>query len=144
MTTLAAVMVKGTFSAMPTAGVNGRTFYSSDTGQIFYDNGEAWVNVTPAPTAAAISAIQQHSYTYTVDTGVANAYVVALIPTPTVVAGSEVIFKAVSANTGPSTLAVNGSVPVAINKQGTVALAGGEIAAGQIIRAIFDGVNFQI
>ena len=41
-------------------------------------------------------------------------------------------------------VAVNDGAAVPITKQGTVALAGGEIAAGQIIRAIYDGVNFQI
>jgi hypothetical protein len=148
MTTLAAVMVRGTLSGLPPTGagvgIAGRTYYATDTGQIWYDSGSAWSNVTPAPTAAAITSIQQKAYTFGTDAGAANAYAVVLTPAPVLVAGSEVVFKAVNANSGPSTLAVNGGTAVAIKKQGTVALAGGEIAAGQIVRLIYDGVNFQM
>jgi hypothetical protein len=141
---LSAVMVHGTYSSLPTFGVAGRTFYATDTAQIFYDNGSAWVNVSPGLTAASISAIQQQAFTYGADFGVANGYEVNLTPAPTVVAGSVVIFKAANANTGASTLSVNSASAVAIKKQGTVALAGGEIAAGQIVRVTFDGTYFQL
>lgn len=91
-----------------------------------------------------IAGVQQESYTYAADTGAANAYVVALTPAPTLVAGSKVVFKAVHANTGASTLAVNGGSAVAITKQGSTALASGDIAAGQIITVIYDGTQFQM
>lgn len=144
MATLTDLILKGPIASLPAFGIGGRTFYSSDTGVILYDTGTSWANVTPGATTAVIEAIQNSSYNYGADTGAANAYAAALSPAPTLVAGTEVRFKAVNANTGASTLAVNGGAATAIKKQGTVALAGGEIAAGQIVRAIYDGTNFQI
>lgn len=94
---------------------------------------------------ATQTAIQNESYTYGADTGAANAYVVTLIPVPSgYVAGMGVVFKAAHANTGASTLNVNGLGAKSIVKNGSVALAGGEIAAGQIIYVKYDGTNFQI
>ena len=90
------------------------------------------------------SAIQQQSYVYASDTGSANAYAVALSPAPTLVAGSTVVFKAANANTGASTLAVNGGSAIAIKKSGSTALSGGEISAGQIVAVVYDGTNFQL
>jgi hypothetical protein len=93
--------------------------------------------------APLLSNIQQQHYTYANDTGAANAYAVTLTPAPTLQVGSVVVFKAVNANTGASTLAVNGGTAIAIKKNATVALASGDIAAGQIITVIYDGTNFQ-
>jgi hypothetical protein len=91
----------------------------------------------------ALNAIQQESLVYSVDSGTANAYAVTLSPAPTIVAGSEIVFIALHANTGASTVTVNGtSYP--LTKNGTVALTGGEIAALQIITGKCDGTNFQI
>jgi hypothetical protein len=91
-----------------------------------------------------IGAIQQEAYTYAADTGAADAYVVALSPKPTLKAGSVVVFKAANGNTGASTLAVNSGSPIAITKQGATALASGDIAAGQIVRVVFDGTSWQM
>lgn len=144
MTTLANVLIESTFADLPAAGLPGRTAYTTDTLQIYYDNGTSWDNVTPALRASAINAIQQQLYVYAADTGAANAYVVALNPAPTLAAGSVVFFKAANANTGASTLALNGGGATAIKKQGTTALAGGEIAAGEIVAVVFDGTDFQL
>lgn len=96
-------------------------------------------------TWATIAAIQQQSHTYADDSGSANAYVVTLSPAPTaIVEGSVVAFKAANANTGASTLNVNGNGAVAIKKNGSTALASGDIHSGQIILAMFDGTNWQI
>lgn len=89
------------------------------------------------------SGVQQNAYSYATDTGAVNAYAVTLSPAPSLVIGSEVIFKAATTNTGAATLTVNGtSYP--LTKNGTSALASGDILAGQIISAKFDGTNFQI
>jgi hypothetical protein len=89
--------------------------------------------------------IQQESYTYSADTGVANAYAVTLSPVPTLVAGSSGSFIAVHANTGASTLAINGGTAIAIKKNGnSTALASGDIAANQIIDWTYDGTVIQI
>jgi hypothetical protein len=77
------------------------------------------------------SGVQQEAYTYAADTGA------------TLVAGSLVVFKAANSSTGASTLAVNGtSYP--LKKNGTTAIASGDIVAGQIYPARCDGTNFQI
>jgi hypothetical protein len=65
---------------------------------------------------------QQETRIYAADTGAANAYTVTLSPAPTIVAGSVVVFKAANANTGASTLAVNGGTATAIRKNVSVAL----------------------
>jgi hypothetical protein len=110
------------------------------------------VSVTNPTTTPAIaitggatkSAIQQQSYTYAAESGSANAYSVTLSPAPSIVAGSKVVFKATNANTGASTLAVNGGSATAIKKNGSTALASGDIAAGQVVEVVYDGTNFQI
>lgn len=88
--------------------------------------------------------IQQQLYTYAADSGAANAYAVTLSPTPTIVAGSVVVFKATNANTGASTLAVNGGTATAIKKSGSTALASGDIVSSQIVQVVYDGTNFQL
>jgi hypothetical protein len=88
--------------------------------------------------------IQQQAFTYAADTVAANACAVSLSPSPSLTAGSIVVFKATNANTGASTLAVNGGSAIAIKKQGTTALSAGDIAAGQIVAVGYDGTNFQL
>lgn len=78
------------------------------------------------------------------DTGAANAYAVALSPAVALFTGMEINFKAAHANSGASTLALNGGSAKAITKAGTTALAGGEIAANQIIKVIYDGTEWQL
>lgn len=82
------------------------------------------------------------------DTGAANAYVVTqsginAIPAA-YYAGLEITFKAANANTGPSTLQLGAVAPAPLRRPGGAALTGGEIVAGQIVKAIYDGANFQM
>lgn len=106
-------------------------------------NATYWSLVAASGTVTAAQ-VQDESFIYADDTGTANAYAISISPTPTVVEGTCFVFKAANANTGASTLAVNGASPVAITKDGTVALAGGEINAGQEIEVVFDGTQYQI
>lgn len=124
-----------TTPAAPGGGLN-VVFQTDGSG-----NDSAYV---PAGSFGSPSAVQQESYTYAADTGAANVYVVSQTPAPTLVAGSVVQFKATNANTGASTLALNGGSATAITKNGTTALSGGEIAAGQIVEVIYDGTVFQL
>lgn len=78
------------------------------------------------------------------DTGTANTYAVALSPAVPIFTGMELNFKAAHANTGASTLNVNGGGAKAITKSGTTALAGGEISANQIVKVIYDGTEWQL
>ena len=129
-----------TVPAAPAGGVN-VSWQTDGSG-----NDSAYVPSGSFPTTANVAAaIQEQTYTYTTDTGVANAYVVAQSPTPTVGAGSVVQFLATNANTGPSTISINGGAALPITKSGTNALAGGEIFAGQIVTGIVDAAgNFQL
>lgn len=144
MATLASVIQYGTAASMPTAAIPGRLYFTSDTEQIFYDTGTAWQNVTPLLSAASISAIQQEKYVYAADTGAVNALAVSLSPAPTIVAGSLVVVKVANTNTGASTIAVNGGTATAITKEGSTALSGGEMKAGQIIFLAYDGTEYQL
>ena len=95
-------------------------------------------------TMAIITPVQQAGYTYAADSGTANAYAVSLSPAPTIVAGSIVRFKALNANTGASTLAVNGGTAVALDTQALAALPSGAILAGGLYEAQFDGTEYQL
>lgn len=81
---------------------------------------------------------------YKVDTGAADAYVIT--PAPAITAytvGQEFAFKAVNANTGASTLNVNAlGVKTIKKKDGATDLAAGDIAAGMIVKVMYDGTNF--
>lgn len=90
------------------------------------------------------SAIQNSSWRYAHDTGSANAYAVALTPAPVLADGLSLFFKAAHANTGASTLALNGGSAKAITKNGGTALSGSEIAANQIVQVVYDGTEFQL
>jgi hypothetical protein len=82
---------------------------------------------------------------YAADSGSANAYVVALSPALAAhVAGMPIFFRAANANTGASTVNINGLGAVAIRKYGLAALEAGDIAAGQIVGVIYDGTYYQL
>ena len=144
MSTIAQMVLYGTFADMPTATIPGRIYYTSDTFQIYRDNGTSWDNVTPDMDALAISNIQQEAYIYAPDTGSANAIAVSQSPAPTIIAGSAIVVKVSYTNTGATTIAVNGASPVAVTKNGSTALSGGEFSSGQIALLIYDGTEYQI
>lgn len=94
---------------------------------------EAWAdgtNLNTLPDTATLS--------YALDTGAANAYVVALSPAPTAyVDGMPVTFQAANPNSGASTLNVNNLGDVDITRGGG-ALGGGEILAGQDYTCVYN------
>src|SRR5579872_1519546 len=76
------------------------------------------------------------------DTGSANAYAIALNPAITAYTdGMLVAFRAANANTGASTLAVNGLTAKSIKKAYNVALAGNDILANQIVLLQYDSTQ---
>jgi len=87
-------------------------------------------------------------YNYATDGGSTDAYVITLKGAHTLSAGLEVTFKANTANTGAATLQVNSLTAKALTKATAsgvnTALATGDIVAGQIIKAVYDGTQFQI
>ncbi len=122
--------------------------YDPDTGMVTFEGGsfkpdDQWAIWFQQ--RAAKSDVQQEAYTYAADTGTANAYVVVLKPIPIIVPGSEVVFKAANTCTGASTLQVNRETAVPLKKNGgTVDMAAGDILAGQIITAKYDGTVYQV
>jgi len=82
---------------------------------------------------------------YVVDTGAADAYVIAPSPAITAyTAGDRFTFKASNANTGASTLNVNGVGVITLKKNITQDLAADEIGVNSVIEVVYDGTNFQV
>lgn len=82
---------------------------------------------------------------FATDTGSADTYAVA--PTPAwsaYVKGLFVVFDAGNASTGASTLNVNSLGAKTILKFNDQAIVSGDIEAGQMILAVYDGTNFQM
>lgn len=115
----------------------------------------ALLNGDPAETFEALSAleseqvppsvqIQDGGLTFAADTGVANAYVIALLPPITAyVEGMSLAFKPLHANTGASTLNA-GNGPIAILRADGTPLIQGDIKIGQVSRVTFVGAVWQL
>lgn len=79
------------------------------------------------------------------DSGSANAYAVTCTPAPAAYeTGMRIKFKATNANTGASTVNVNGLGTKTIKRYGTTDLSSGDIQANQIITVEYDGTNFLL
>ena len=89
-------------------------------------------NAATSTEAVALGQAQAGGYNYAADTGAANAYAMALTPAPAAItAGMLVgISGIVAANTGASTLNVNGLGALPIQGPGAAAMQGGEFVAG--------------
>lgn len=88
-------------------------------------------------------------FTYGVGGGAANAYTITLTPASSGVnqayrTGVAYAFGAAFANTGASTLAVDGLAAKAITKFGITALAANDIVNGQMCVVVYDGTRFQL
>jgi len=84
---------------------------------------------------------------FAIDTGVADAYVIALSPAITaLVDGQLFLFKVANANTGAATLAINGLGAKSIKKNNTFDPEAGDLAANQYILVVYDADDdvFQI
>lgn len=92
----------------------------------------------------AIQAIQSCSPMYSADTGSANAYVATLTPAITGYAPGMVLLDVVNANTGASTINVNGLGIKNIKYMNGAALVGGELQIGMTAQLFYDGTNFQL
>ncbi|MFZ6724719.1 gp53-like domain-containing protein [Undibacterium sp. MH2W] len=101
--------------------------------------------LTPSKTAynqimnALTKFIQAGSMSYSVDTGAQNAYAVTYAPAiAAVTPGLLIFFRAANANTGPSTIAINGLQPIALVGAAHLPLAGNEIVANSECMAIYN------
>lgn len=93
--------------------------------------------------------VQGQTWVYAgTDTGSANAYIVTFVagqPIPAAyTAGMRVVFKALTACTGASTVNVQGLGVVNIKRANGVALAANDIVSGQLVELTYDGTNFQM
>jgi len=80
---------------------------------------------------------------YAVDSGTANTYI-ATIPGFQLSAWSEVDIKITNANTGASTININGAWVKSIKKNVSSDMSSWDILAWEIIKLIYDGTNFQM
>lgn len=82
---------------------------------------------------------------YGLDTGSANAYVIALPTAPTAYAvGMRILLLPVNTNTGASTINVNGLGTKSIKRPNGAALSAGDLTAGRWAVLIYDGTDFRI
>lgn len=108
-----------------------------------------YVGKDPAIPASGIAGIleTQNSTTQFL-TGITGTNTILAVLTPAItgyVAGSRFGFVAVNTNTGPATININGQGVTPITKNGVLALASGDIVAGQAYTIIRDNVgNFQL
>jgi len=120
-------------------------------------NGDAPSGIHGTRVAAEfLNAVNNHHHTgldedghgalpYAADTGTANAYVVNLSPALTqYISGMSIYFKVANANTGSSTININNLGPKTITRNNGQALAAGDIRTGEIVLAVYDGVNFRL
>jgi hypothetical protein len=130
---------------MPVAGQTPTRIHLIDSESVTWESGAAYVDPNDATKLVRdVHAHAQEFQLYAADTGAANAYVITLSPAPTIVVGTKFVIKAAHANTGASTLVVDGAAAVPIVKQASAALSGGEILANQIFEVTFDGANYQL
>jgi hypothetical protein len=82
---------------------------------------------------------------YIADGGTANARTATCSPAITsLTTGLRLLLKSSVANTGATTLAVNGLTAKAIKKSVSTDLGSGDIALGAIYEVVYDGTNFQL
>ncbi|HEY6022317.1 MAG TPA: hypothetical protein VIY48_21405, partial [Candidatus Paceibacterota bacterium] len=92
-----------------------------------------------------VSQIQDGGYMML--SAVAGADTITASITPSITAyasGQFFTFIAAGANTGAVTLNINSIGAKAVTKEGTTALAAGDIASGAVVNVVYDGTRFQI
>lgn len=101
---------------------------------------------TAANHYASLGQVQKNSSQWCGTAG-GTADAITISPSPAVtllVAGYRFQFVASGTNTGAVTLAVSGLSAVAVKKNGTTALAAGDIPSGALVDVQYDGTNFQV
>jgi len=116
---------------------------------IFKDDMYCWIldpNSTPNTNRFLLSKfIQENRITFAVDTGAANAYVIALKSTLTsYIAGQQFTFQATNDNTGASTINIDSISVKTIKRRDGTDLQAGDILSGSINIISYNGVNFQL
>lgn len=82
---------------------------------------------------------------YGVDGGADDSYEVQIPTFPgTLQAGDQILFYAATANTGAATISINGTTAKTLKKMHDQDLDTGDIEAGQLVHAGYDGTNYQM
>ncbi len=87
--------------------------------------------INPTVTTADTFLVQQNNYSYSLDTGIVNAYIANILPNNQGVfnGGMPIFLQVVNANTGAATIVINGSSAIPIVTLGNNPLQGGEMLA---------------
>lgn len=130
--------------------INGGAFQwsSSDVVLCYYITGWQFFTLTPDFSTLTLfidggvtpNEVQQNEFNYTLDTGLANAYVGTLTVDPIVpfAPALSVIFQPLHTNTGASTITINGTSAPIVGPSGG-ALTAGQIIAGGLTELIYSG-----
>lgn len=101
-------------------------------------------NGTALTDAANLTQVQNRTAAYGTASGT-DTYTVTMTPTVTALAtGQSFNVRFTNANTSTATLQVDATASKAITKNGTTALASGDISAGEVREVIYDGTQFQL
>ncbi|SDX83461.1 hypothetical protein [Tepidimicrobium xylanilyticum] len=134
----------GTLVNRPEPGIAGRYYFAQDTGEIYLDTGEEWVLAAASQRELdAHKADNFHHIPYVIATGT-NSYAVNIQGITALTEGMSVKVKFTNANTGASTLNINGLGAKPIRKSNGNALSSGNIKAGQICHLVYTGSVFQL
>ncbi|MFN0048525.1 MAG: hypothetical protein ACKVOU_05345, partial [Cytophagales bacterium] len=102
-------------------------------------------NIVAAAICTAVFANAAFAQTLLTAGGTADAITVTYPANITAaVPGISFTFKAISTNTGPSTLDLNGTGAATIYKNGNFPVQAGDIKAGAFVTVIFDGTDWQM
>ena len=139
-----------TYTADVTAGINqclNKDGSNAATGNLNAGSNKitALADGTAATDAATVQQVQSGQNTYAVDTGVADAYVIAPSPAITAYAAGQTFrFRPGNSNTGASTIAINGLAAQDIVTNSTADLRAGDIALNGIYTIVYDGTRFRL
>lgn len=94
---------------------------------------------------AAAGQVQDSSLQWLTSVAGTNTITASIAPGPTAyVAGQTFRFVSAGANTGATTLNINGLGAKSVTKRGAVALIAGDIPSGSVIEVVYDGTQFQM
>ncbi len=103
------------------------------------------VNVGGGDTDITKESLQNASFSFAIDTGAADAYIIDLDPSITSYQlGQFFLFKAVNSNTGSSTIEVNGQGGKDLVRRDGTPLQADDISANSYNLIGYDGVEFQL
>lgn len=99
--------------------------------------------INPTVSTANASLVQANSYSYAMDTGVADAYIATLSPVPPapLTPGQIVYLEVNNTNTGASTFVLNGSAPTAIVTNASAPLVAGDMVNNGLSILVYSGLQ---